>query len=455
MKTLSERNRILNEVKDSCYLAFFDGNPEEGGKEILTGRKKVNFPVATNGYAKSTNQLDFTGGEEDVVEYGETSQQTYSGKNLLKPYDQSGTVSVNGLTLTLNEGGSIAINGTSTAETYIEFGYAFSNGTQEKTSPLYSLDASSTYKLSSTYTGSISGGSNSPKIYVQYNSSYSEVSADFGSSVNVSNSNGIYRSWLRIYNGVTFDNVILYPLLELGSTVTNWEPYVGGHHCPNTAYPQDVVSLKIGNTEFCKITNSGGTVFKDSVYTENGKWYKHSEVEKKIFDGSSDENWEISDAVVNQGVKAYVCHNCFPQNTDWGWAGFCNRGTMIEREADWTTPTGKSDGIVGVITKNFYVKITESLAPNVSAFKAYAASNNFIVYVIRATATDEEITDQAIISALEEMFGSATGVAKYWGVYDSEVGGKLLYYFIMPYEVNIVEGSTVTINAGNCVLKEG
>lgn len=61
MKTLSERNRILNEVKDSCYLAFFDGNPEEGGREILTGRKKVNFPTATNGYIASTNQLDFTG----------------------------------------------------------------------------------------------------------------------------------------------------------------------------------------------------------------------------------------------------------------------------------------------------------------------------------------------------------------------------------------------------------
>ena len=63
MKTLSERNRILNEVKDSCYLTFFDGNPEEGGKEILIGRKKINFPVAELGYIASTNQLDFTGGD--------------------------------------------------------------------------------------------------------------------------------------------------------------------------------------------------------------------------------------------------------------------------------------------------------------------------------------------------------------------------------------------------------
>lgn len=117
MKTISERNRILNEVKDNCYLAFFDGNPEEGGKEILTGRKKVNFPVATNGYVKSTNQLDFTGGEEvfgnatGVAKYWGVYDSEVGGKLLyyfILPYEvrivKDSTITIKAGNCVLKEG---------------------------------------------------------------------------------------------------------------------------------------------------------------------------------------------------------------------------------------------------------------------------------------------------------------------------------------------------------------
>lgn len=114
MKTLSERNKILNAVRGSCYLAFFDGNPEEGGVEIKTGRKKIEFPTATLGYIASTNDIEITGGSGEasgVAKYWGV-YDSVSGGNLLYyfilPYEvrvvKDSTITVKAGNCVLKEG---------------------------------------------------------------------------------------------------------------------------------------------------------------------------------------------------------------------------------------------------------------------------------------------------------------------------------------------------------------
>lgn len=428
MKTLSERNRILNEVKDSCYLAFFDGNPEEGGKEILTGRKKVNFPVATNGYVKSTNQLDFTGGEEDTVAYGETSQQTYTGKNLI-------------YTTPSQDGG-------------IKFEYDEDTGvTSVSGTPTRSYAVSSRKNLSmlsgETYTLSI------------------DRKMPFGVCVGLTDTNGQRTVTVQIGAGSTSNSITLskniaaYDIyvngltsgtaisgsfivqLEKSSSATAIEPYVGGIPAPNPDYPQDVQNINIGNVELCRLGD-----YQDYLYTENGKWYVHKEtghtsVQNFIGRATAVDGYRFSFTMPNGSVH--------PLDTTAGLTAFANIARLTKQGGTWDIKAAvftfsNSEGLL-------YSPDMKDMT--LEQANEWLSDNQFDVYYPLVTPTDEEITDPTTLQMIKDIFGDAIGVAKYWGVYDSEVGGTLLYYFILPYEVRIVKDSTITIKAGNCVLKEG
>ena len=45
---------------------------------------------------------------------------------------------------------------------------------------------------------------------------------------------------IQIFSNTSFDNVKFYPQIEVGSTATSYEPYVGGIASPNPDYPQNV-----------------------------------------------------------------------------------------------------------------------------------------------------------------------------------------------------------------------
>ena len=206
---------------------------------------------------------------------GNTDQQTYSGKNLLKPYAKTATASDVGLDATLNYDGSITISGTASADTWLEFGFKFGFGTQRQSTALYSLDSSSTYTLSTTRTGTQTGNC---RLYVQSASSGTEKSAAIGNSTSFSGADGIYRSWLRITSGASFTNVTIYPQLEKSSSATAWEKYVGGAASPNSDYPQAVKvvtgenAIKVNGKNMLKILSSSLNDTKNGVtasYDEN------------------------------------------------------------------------------------------------------------------------------------------------------------------------------------------
>ena len=131
------------------------------------------------------------------------------GKNLLPyPYYTNKTT-VNGLTFAVGEDGSIRINGTATAFTSYQLA--------ETAAPLV-------LPLGATIT--VSGGV-SPDVYINIKSTDGEqVLTDNGTGRTVVAQRTAYRVQLCIRAGITVDNVVVYPQVELGGVQTPFSPYM-------------------------------------------------------------------------------------------------------------------------------------------------------------------------------------------------------------------------------------
>lgn len=127
------------------------------------------------------------------------------GKNLLKVTATSRTS--NGITFTVNDDGSINVNGTATANTYLVLGTV-------------GLTGGVTYALNGCPSG---GGNSTYRLYWQgVSGNYDEGSGTTykppsDSEVNIR---------IVIYNGATVDNLTFYPMVRLASNAdSSYEPY--------------------------------------------------------------------------------------------------------------------------------------------------------------------------------------------------------------------------------------
>lgn len=61
MKTAYFANKILNDNKANMFLALFNGNPTQGGEEIVqTSRVALGLGAANDGYVSNAADLSFT-----------------------------------------------------------------------------------------------------------------------------------------------------------------------------------------------------------------------------------------------------------------------------------------------------------------------------------------------------------------------------------------------------------
>ena len=139
-----------------------------------------------------------------------------SGKNLLKyPYVNT-TKTVNGITFTDNGDGSIIANGTSTAQAWFTI---FNNVTFNR----------GTYTLS----GNQSGGKlkyDTNLIWKDNNGNEHWV-VDAGDGITFTLPYQVtVKILLRIYNGITVENIVFRPQLEIGTEATEYEPYHGASY---------------------------------------------------------------------------------------------------------------------------------------------------------------------------------------------------------------------------------
>ena len=173
-------------------------------------------------------KLDDLGGD------GKSEQVVTTGANLLPyPYYET-SKTVNGITYTVNNDGSVLLNGTATSDTSLTL-----FGDTEETS---------TYNIPGDY---VSGGTSDAHVRVvaRLNGEYHSIANNTSGFTKIDKS--VYTKGyveIKITAGKTLNNVIIKPMLSNEQTIP-WEPYTGGQPSPSPDYEQPINSIE-GSLEF-------------------------------------------------------------------------------------------------------------------------------------------------------------------------------------------------------------
>lgn len=255
------QNQINNLNSNKVDNAKFD--LDSNNLQLLANGKNVGDSVHI-----PTGITDTATGEEDlkivnnrgVVKFsldGKTEQKSYTGKNFWKLYN---TQTVNGVTLTQNDDGSILLNGTATGDTF--FRIILDKTINEATT------LSCDYK-----SGTISGAS----VYIRTRTSNNAIK--YSIDVGPSTAPGIqldrkttenYYQEITVQKGAICSNILLEVMLlkgnYTGDTLPLFEPYVGVTPSPNPDYPQQIENIEgVENIWF----GAGSATVNGVTFTKN------------------------------------------------------------------------------------------------------------------------------------------------------------------------------------------
>lgn len=292
------------------------------GKNLETANNKVNlvnenstdtqYPSAKCTY-EIKNNLDRL--KDNVLEVGEASntyihvedsslnelkelevegvceQETTTGKNLLPNKIQSKTV--NGITCTNNNDGTITLNGTTTAKTYLT--------PSSKDFISLSLDGNYTFSANTYNNISYALYHGSAELFFWTTTSDKTFSAT-GSFDNV-------RPQINIESGITLNNVIVKFQLEKGSTATEYEPYTGQAR-PSPDYPQEIKTI----TANLKLTscNKNLTLINFSSEIKGGVTFTHNDDGSITLNGTASSSFEFvlaNNVKLPSGTYAHSINN--------------------------------------------------------------------------------------------------------------------------------------------------
>lgn len=198
---------------------------------------------------------------------GVCEQKTTTGKNLLPNINTNQTI--NGITYTRNNDGSITANGTATRNS----SYPLTNtGETIITSEVFSLNAG-TYYLSDLV-GDYKNYFTQLRVSNDTDGNrYINTGKD---NVFTISENSTARAVIYIRSGVIVSNITFYPMIEKGSSATHYEPYTGGQPSPSPDYPQDIKTI----TDSLIVTscgkNSVGKMVLGEISPETGLFRKAS-----------------------------------------------------------------------------------------------------------------------------------------------------------------------------------
>lgn len=292
------------------------------GKNLETANNKVNlvnenstdtqYPSAKCTY-EIKNNLDRL--KDNVLEVGEASntyihvedsslnelkelevegvceQETTTGKNLLPNKIQSKTV--NGITCTNNNDGTITLNGTTTAKTYLT--------PSSKDFISLSLDGNYTFSANTYNNISYTLYHGSAELFF-WNTTSDKTFSATGSFDNV-------RPQINIESGITLNNVIVKFQLEKGSTATEYEPYTGQAR-PSPDYPQEIKTI----TANLKLTscNKNLTLINFSSEIKGGVTFTHNDDGSITLNGTASSSFEFvlaNNVKLPSGTYAHSINN--------------------------------------------------------------------------------------------------------------------------------------------------
>lgn len=191
------------------------------------------------------------------------SEITVSGKNLITYPYYSTTLTNNGVTFTDNGDGTITANGTVPTGKVAYFGI---DNLANKLIP------GVTYTLTGCPEG---GGNDKYSLYISErnddDSSNGKYYLDYGNGITFEMGNyEKYNITIQIRSGVTVDNLVFRPQIELGSTPTEYEPPITGRELQVNVsgknlipYPYQTVSKSVGNLNI-EINDNGEIIINGS-----------------------------------------------------------------------------------------------------------------------------------------------------------------------------------------------
>lgn len=300
------------------------------------------------------------------------------GKNLLSyPYYYNSRT-LKGITITVNDDGTIILNGTGEFDTARVTDFYL----------LYKSDISvGTYTLSGCPTG---GGTYSYRLFVSVDNYYSDGKSryynDIGSGTSIDvKENCTITIAIRFGDEIgTVDNLVFKPQLELGSTATDYEPY----HAPITTnlYLDEPLRSQYHSREkqwyYDKVDYKTGTIIRNLA--------------EKTFVGAADENW--ARRVDESDTKICFFIRDISNNTS-----FAPDNVMCDKfVANYTYASNVNTDLEGVslacTTNIFYIGILKSrltdagLTVDLDGFKTWLSQNPVTITYILKEPTEETIS---------------------------------------------------------------
>lgn len=216
MGTIGQKFTYLNETKKELKQSI---NNIGGSIDNETTFREYADELETiyNSMPKVTNEgtsvtlTPTKKGKLGIVEKGNSTQESTTGKNLLKNLETAQTV--NGITFTPNADGTITLNGTATANALVTL-----YGEWSGTTIYQALNSSKTYTLSGASDTGI-------QIFIRTTNGSTISSHSLEANPTFTGQTGIVNYFIQVLSGTSLNNVVIKPQLEEGSSVTSYEPY--------------------------------------------------------------------------------------------------------------------------------------------------------------------------------------------------------------------------------------
>ena len=251
-----------------------------------------------------------------------------------------------------------------------------------------------------------------------------EYKADktYNLTTNKGNATGIFTTetgtqWVRIRTNTPYADLSARIQVELGSTATAYEPYQGQSYV-----------IPFGDTYLAKIGD-----YIDEPVKVDGTWYIRRAIGKLVLD----ENSQISQSTSSTDFQAY-----YIVVSDMAISKDVMSDYFTQMPIGDATNARKAGIASHMSLTRIYIVIPQSLTP----LSTWLSTHNTTVYYVLETPTDEAITDQDLIDALDDFYDQAHAYKGRTHITASAESGNAPA--ILAVDVNENNESTVT-NAGN------
>lgn len=404
------KNSYILSIRDSTSalrICTFDENKTFIRRIISTSKTELAIEIAESEkyVILSSNKLE----NKDTMKFEKGSVATgYSpygmgsvsevvcGKNMIPfPYNSGDTYTNKGITYTTNSDGSVSANGTSTEN---QSNYMLFQGNWELTTDMI---------------GSVTNNTNCNGMVAYVKNGETDWKYANLNGLKLTIGDVIKRIYLQVYTSGTTVSETVYPMLELGTTATDYEPYQSQTYTIPTQQPM----RKVGD-------------IKDEFIKVDSKWYERHNIVEEILDGNTKnisyysapgktEADNMSTAYFSfmnrtKSINTEYSSNMFKDTggtLDYIW-GYANMTT--DRPEALVLGTTTDESIRIRINKDKLIGYDNDLtgAEKVALLKTYLAEHPIKIYYARKTPLDLECTPEQteILTKIENEVKTYKGV---------------------------------------------